>query len=409
MVDVRQIPMGGPVSDFLNVVSGIYHDDPAYVRPLDMMVAEQLNPKKNPFFEHGEGAMFCAYRAGKCVGRVTAQIDREHLQHHADATGFFGFFDTVDDPEVAGALLDRAERWLRAKGMKRARGPFSLSINEETGCLVEGFETPPYFMMPHHRRYQGGLIEQAGYTKAKDFLAWKYSVGEPNVRVRKAYDEIRKLPEISYRTASLKSLDRDIQLLVEIYNDAWSDNWGFVPFTRAEIRKMASDFRLLIMPEITCIVSIDGEPAAVALAVPNLNEIIGDLHGRLFPLGIPKLLWRLKVAGPKSARLILLGIRRKWRNVRKYAALSAFMYAHMNEGGRKLGIREGELGWTLEDNGRVNAGIQLMGAKLYKRYRVYEKALETNGGAGDHAEGDPARAIGAGNGSPNGDDHRPPS
>ena len=374
------MPMGGPVKDFLNVVDVIYRGDHAYIRPLDMMLKDQLNPRKNPFFEHAEGAMFCAYRGGECVGRATAQLDREHLDRYKDATGFFGFFDTIDDKEVARELLARAERWLTSKGMKNARGPFSLGINEETGCLVEGFDTPPYFMMPHHKSYQGGLIEQAGYAKVKDFFAWKYTVGEPNARVKRAQEQIKAMPEISYRTASMKTLDKDVELLVDIYNDAWSDNWGFVPFTQSEIRKMASDFRLFIMPEITCIVSIDGEPAAVALALPNLNELVQDLHGKLFPLGLPKLLWRLKVSGPKSARLILLGIRTKWRHVRKYAALSAFMYAQMNDGGKKLGIREGELGWTLEDNGAVSAGIQLMGAKLYKKYRVYEKALHGTAG-----------------------------
>jgi len=374
------MPMGGPVKDFLNVVDVIYRGDHAYIRPLDMMLKDQLNPRKNPFFEHAEGAMFCAYRGGECVGRATAQLDREHLDRYKDATGFFGFFDTIDDKEVARELLARAERWLTSKGMKNARGPFSLGINEETGCLVEGFDTPPYFMMPHHKSYQGGLIEQAGYAKVKDFFAWKYTVGEPNARVKRAQEQIKAMPEISYRTASMKTLDKDVELLVDIYNDAWSDNWGFVPFTQSEIRKMASDFRLFIMPEITCIVSIDGEPAAVALALPNLNELVQDMHGKLFPLGLPKLLWRLKVSGPKSARLILLGIRTKWRHVRKYAALSAFMYAQMNDGGKKLGIREGELGWTLEDNGAVSAGIQLMGAKLYKKYRVYEKALHGTAG-----------------------------
>jgi hypothetical protein len=375
MVDIRQIPMGAASDDFLNVVDLIYRGDPAYVRPLDMLVKDQLSPRKNPFFEHGEGTIFCAYQGGVCVGRITAQVDREHLRRHQDETGFFGFFDTVDDGEVARELLKRAEGWLASKGMKKARGPFSLSINEETGCLVEGFDTPPYFMMPHHKNYQGALIEKSEYAKVKDFYAWKYTVGEPNSRVKKAYDAIRAMPEVSYRTASLKTLDKDVQLLIDIYNDAWRDNWGFVPFTNNEIRKMAADFKLLILPEITCIVSIDNEPAAVALALPNLNELVRDMHGKLFPLGLPKLVWRLKVSGPKSARLILLGIRTKWRNVRKYAALSAFMYAYMNEGGRKLGIREGELGWTLEDNGRVNAGIEMMGAKLYKKYRVYEKTL----------------------------------
>jgi hypothetical protein len=376
MLDVRQIPMGGPVDDFLNVVDVIYKGDPAYIRPLDALVKDQINPRKNPFFEHGEGAMFCAYKGGVCVGRVTAHIDRAHLDRYNDATGFFGFLDTIDDEEVSRELLDRAERWLTSKGMKRARGPLSLTQNEETGCLVEGFDTPPYVAMPHHRPHQGLLIEKAGFVKAKDFFAWKYIVGDPNTRVKRAFEEIKALPEISYRPLSLKHLDRDVQLFVDIYNDCWSDNWGFVPYTQTEVRKMASDYKFLIMPEITCIVSIDGEPSAVALAVPNLNELVRDMHGKLFPFGLPTLLWRLKVSGPKSARLIFLGIRKKWRHVRKYAGLSAFLYAQMNEGGRKLGIREGELGWTLEDNGRVNAGIQMMGAKLYKKYRVYEKSLE---------------------------------
>jgi hypothetical protein len=203
MLEIRQTPMGGPIDDFLNIVDHIYWDDPAYVRPLDMELRDRLNPKKNPFFQHGEGAIFCAYRGGRCVGRVTAQIDRDHLARYRDATGFFGLLDTVDDPEVARALLARAESWLRGKGMTRARGPLSLSINEELGCLVEGFDTPPYVMMPHHRRYQGGLIEQAGYAKAKDFFAWKYHVGELNARVKRAREEVRALPEVSFRRASL--------------------------------------------------------------------------------------------------------------------------------------------------------------------------------------------------------------
>jgi hypothetical protein len=378
MVDIRQTPMGGGIGDFLDVVDYIYRGDPAYVRPLDMELKDRLNPKKNPFFEHGEGAVFCAYRNGFAVGRCTATIDREHLDRYKDGTGFFGFLDTIDDEEVARALLSRAEAWLRGKGMKRARGPLSLNVNEEMGCLVDGFDTPPYIMMPHHRPYQAALIEKAGYAKAKDVYAWRYHVGELNNRVKRAREEMKALPEISHRRASMKNLDKDVELLVDVFNDAWSDNWGFVPFTRNEVRKMAADFKLLLMPDLTVICSIDGEPAAVALAIPNLNELVRDFDGKLFPLGLPKLLWRLKVRGPKSARLILLGIRKKYRNMRKYAPLSAFMYAEMNDGAKRLGIEEGELGWTLEDNGRVNAGITMMGAKLYKTYRVFEKAL-TNG------------------------------
>lgn len=374
-VDIKQLPLGGRIDDFLDVVDYIYRSDPAFIRPLDMDLKDRLSPKKNPFFEHGEAALFCAYRNGKPVGRCTASVDREHLDRYKDGTGFFGFIDTVDDDEVARELLARAETWLRGKGMKRARGPVSLNINEELGCLVEGFDTPPYIMMPHHRPYQGSLIERAGYAKAKDVFAWRYQVGELNKRVQKARDEIRALPEVSVRRMSKKDMEHDVDLLLDIFNETWSDNWGFVPATRAEAKKMASDFRLLLMPEMTCIVSIDGEPAAMALALPNLNELVRGLDGKLLPLGLPKLLWRLKVEGPKSARLIMLGVRKKYRLSRKYAALTLFMYAEMNDGAREVHVREGELSWTLEDNGRINAGIAMMGAKHYKTYRVYEKAL----------------------------------
>ena len=379
-VDTRQLPLGGRIGDFLNVVDTVYEADPVFVRPLDMDLKDRLNPRKNPFFEHGEAALFCAYENGRPVGRISASIDREHLDRYKDATGFFGFLDTVDDEEVARALIERAEGWLRGKGMTRARGPVSLNINEELGCLVDGFDTPPYLLMPHHRPYQGGLIEKAGYAKVKDVYAWSYKVGDVIKRVKTAHDEIAKMPEVTVRKASLKTIDHDVELLVEFFNDTWSDNWGFVPFTRAEVKKMASDFRLLLMPDMTCIVNIDGEPAAMAIALPNLNELVGDLHGKLLPFGLPKLLWRLKVKGPKSARLILLGIRKKYRLQRKYAGLTVFMYAEMNDGARRVGVERGELSWTLEDNGRINAGIALMGAKRYKTYRVYEKAL-SNGGA----------------------------
>src|SRR5689334_3389242 len=159
MLTIRQTPMGGDLRDFLNVVDTIYREDPRYIRPLDMDLSDRLNPKKNPFFEHADGVLFTAHRDGKCVGRVSAQIDREHLARHKDDVGFFGFLDTIDDAEVARALLGRAEAWLKDRGMKRARGPMSLSINEEMGCLVEGFDAPPTLLNPHHRPYQGGLIE----------------------------------------------------------------------------------------------------------------------------------------------------------------------------------------------------------------------------------------------------------
>ena len=375
MIEIRQTAMGGKLDDFLDVVDTIYASDPNFVRPLDFDMKERLHPKKNPFFEHGEGTTFTAYRDGRCVGRISASIDREHLDRYKDDVGFFGFFDTVEDQEVATALLRAAEDWLRARHMKQMRGPLSLSVNEELGCLVEGFDSPPMILMPHHRPYQGGLIAGAGFEKLKDYYAWRYEVGALNARTKRAHEEIKAMPEITSRQLSPKDLERDVTLVTDIFNDAWADNWGFVPFTRKEVRKMAKDFKLILEPEITRICFIDGEPAAVAVALPNLNEIIPDLHGKLFPLGLPKLLYRLKVQGTKTARLVILGIRKKFRHVRKYAGLSVFLFGELHESGKRIGIQWGELGWTLEDNGPVNAAIKVMGGKIYKRYRVYGRPL----------------------------------
>lgn len=374
MLSVKQHAIGSKVPDFLNVVDYIYRGEPNYVRPLDMDMKDRLS-FKNPFFDHGDGVMFTAYRNGFCVGRCTAQIDRLHLARYKDDAGFFGFLDTIDDAEVAKLLLDAAGGWLRDRGMKKIRGPFSLSINEETGCLIEGFDTPPMVMMPHHTPYQGKLIEQAGFEKLKDVFAWRYTVGKVPERARKAHDEIAALPEVTVRHIDMRNLDADVRVVMDVFNDAWSDNWSFVPYTEKELSKMAADLKLIAIPELTYIASIDGEPAAVAVALPNINELIKDMKGKLGPLELGKLLWRLKVMGPKTARLAILGIRKKYRGQRKYAGLSTFLYSKLNQSGEKLGIEWGELSWTLEDNGPVNVGIKFMGGKIYKKYRIFEKSL----------------------------------
>lgn len=373
-VEIREIPLGSGLRDFLDVVDYIYRDDPQYVRPLDMDLSGTLSPK-NPFFLHGEGTVFTAHRRGWCVGRCTAQIDRLHLERYGDGAGFFGYLDTIDDAEVAKALLDAAAEWLAARGMKRMRGPLMLSMNGEVGCLVEGFDTPPVIMMPHHRPYQGGLIEQAGLAKLKDCFAWKYQIGDIPKRAQRAHDEVAALPEVKLRNMDVKQVERDVKIVIDVHNDGWAENWGFIPMTAEELAKLAKELKLILDPALTLIAEIDGEPAAVALALPNINEFLGDLGGKLLPLGLPKLLWRLKLRRPKLARLIILGIRKKFRGVKKYAGLSTFLYAEMNQAGLRRGYECGELSYTLEDNHPVNVGIKFMGGKIYKRYRLYEREL----------------------------------
>lgn len=373
-VEIRDVPLDGKLEPFLDVVDYIYRDDPHYVRPLDVELKGRLS-KKNPFFDHAEGRIFTAHRNGFCVGRISAQIDHEHLRRHQDDAGFFGFLDTIDDQEVASQLLDRAGNWLSDRGMKRMRGPFSLSINDESGCLVDGFDSPPMILMPHHRPYQGGLIEGAGLARVKTLYAWRYEVGNVKRRVSEAHDELATRPEVTARHVNPANVEGDSRIIMDIYNDAWADHWGFVPFTQSELKRFAKDLKLILVPELTQIAFVNGEPAAVAIAVPNVNEVIFDFKGRLFPTGFAKLLYRLKVQRPQTARLIILGIRKKFRAKREYAGLSVYLYAKLNDAGQKLGIRWGELGWTDEDNGPVNAAIKMMGGRVYKRYAIFEREL----------------------------------
>ena len=375
-VEIRKHTPGRDLSDFIRAAHIVYAGDPHWVAPLELMIREQLDPKKNPFFEHGEGTLFTAWKDGELAGRISAQLDQEHLKRYGDATGFFGFFDTVDDPEVARSLLDAAGAWLREHGLRRMRGPLSLSINEEVGLLVEGFDTPPMIMMSHARPYQGALAEACGLEKAKDLLAWRYVVSELPKRAVKAREEIAALPEVRLRTANMKNLDAELPLLLAIQDDAWRENWGHVSLTPSEIRAAKDMLKLILDGNLAIIAEIDGEAAGMCIALPNLNEAIADLGGKLFPLGWAKLLWRVKVARTKTARLCLLGIKKQYRSVKRYGALSLAMIAEVATRGKERGIEWGELSWTLEDNHPVNLAIKVMRGELYKRYRIYEKAIE---------------------------------
>jgi len=373
-VEIRQHRPGKDLKDFIQVAFDVYADDPAWVAPLNMEIKDRLTPEKNPFFEHAEVALFTAWQDGKAVGRISAQIDHEHLRIHKDNAGFFGFFDTIDDQEVASALLQTAEHWLANRGMSVMRGPFSLSINEETGLLVEGFDKPPVLMSPHHREYQGKLAEGAGLQKVKDCYGWWYDVVAPTPRGQRAWESIVALPEFRFRTVDRKNLENEVHDLLDVFNDAWQHNWGFVPATDAEAKKMAADLAL-ILNDLSFFAEIDGQPVGICVCPPNLNEVIHDFDGKLSPGNIGKLLWRLKLKGPKSARLILLGIRTELRGKRRYAPLAQAIINELIRRGLRMGYEWAELGWTLEDNRLINAAIRSVGGKIYKRYRIYEKPI----------------------------------
>ena len=374
-VVIREHRPGEDIKGFVAFHHELFVDDPAWVAPLDMEVKDRLTPGKNPFFEHAEATLFTAWRAGKMVGRISAQVDHEHLKVHGDDAGFFGFFDCIDDQSVADALMEAASGWLRARGMKVIRGPFNLSINEECGILVDGFEHPPVLMMPHARRYQGALAEGAGLSMVQDLYAWKYKVEPPPKRAQKAWEELNALPEVSFRSVNKKKLRAELDILLDIFNDAWRDNWGFVPATEPEIKKMAEDMSLIIDEDLAFFAMVDGREMGMVVCLPNMNEATYDLDGKLFPFGFAKLLYRLKVKQPKSARLVLLGIRSEMRGKKRYGGLSISMYAELAHRGMAKGYEWAELGWTLKDNRAINLGIKSMRGKIYKTYRVYEKTL----------------------------------
>ncbi|MGB9341306.1 MAG: hypothetical protein WCB63_18840 [Polyangiales bacterium] len=374
-VEIKQHQPGQDLKDFIGVAFEVYGDDPAWVPPLNMEITDRLTPEKNPFFEHAEVALFTAWKDGKAVGRISAQIDHEHLRIHNDNAGFFGFFDTINDQEVASALVAAAENWLTSRGMTLMRGPFSLSINEETGLLVEGFDSPPTIMSPHHRSYQGALAEGAGLQKVKDCYGWKHQVVPAPPRAQRAWEAISSLPEVRFRSVSPRKLKKEVHDILDVFNDAWQHNWGFVPATDSEAKKMAADLQLILDKELSFFAEIDGQPVAICVCLPNLNEVIHDFGGKLGPVTIPKLIWRLKIRRPKSARLMLLGIRTELRGKKRYAPLAMAVIAELVRRGMKRGYEWAELGWTLEDNRLINAAIRSMGSTIYKRYRLFEKPI----------------------------------
>ncbi len=376
-IEIRQHAPGGDIKDFIRAAFVVFADDPAWVAPLNMVIEEKLDPRKDPFYQHADVALFTAWKDGKLAGRISATVDRSWLDTWKDDTGHFGFFDTIDDEEVAKALLDRAEQWLREKGMKRVNGPMSLSANQEFGLLVDGFEHAPNLDMGHSRRYQGALAEKCGFVKEKDVYCWRYDATLPfNARTLKAWESIQALPEVKLRSVSLRNLREDLGTIMDIYNETWAGKWAYVPITSAELDKMAKDLSIVLDPDVAFIAEIDGKPAGMCITVPNLNEVVADFDGKLFPFNWIKLLWRTKVKRPASSRLILLGVREEYRkNIKRYGGLSAAMYVEVAKRGVRKGYQWAELSWTREDDKPINLGIRSMGATIYKTYRVYEKSL----------------------------------
>ena len=380
-IDVRPIRGKKDVEVFLRVPWSVGMDkEPNWVPPLLDDYRKQLDPKKSPFLAHGEVECWTAFDGGRPVGRISAQVDHDYDKTWPDEpkTAFFGFFESEDRVEVAQALFGAAEAWARSKGRTRIRGPFTLDSKGELGVLIEGFDIRPMIGTTWNRPFMDGLIQKAGYPPVKDLLGWKYDAHTPiEALTQKISARTRALPNVKIRRMELTEIEREAKIIQDVYNDAWRTNWNFTPFTDLELKVIATDYKMFIDTELTYVAEVDGKPAAMLFAIPDINELIRDLGGELLknPINLAKFLWRLKFNRPKAARLIILGVKEEYRASRKYGALAACLYEEISRRGSARGYTHGELSWTLEDNHQINRGIERMGATVYKRWRMYEKPL----------------------------------
>jgi hypothetical protein len=362
---------------FIDLAWKINAADPAWVPPLRLSVEDNLDTRKNPFYKHARIRCWNAYRAGgEHVGRISAVVDDRHNEFHSERTGFWGFFECVDDPAVATALFAAAEKWLKEQGQKIARGPANPSLNHECGLVVNAFERDPYIMMTHNPAFYVGLVERNGYAKTKDLLAFDMSPEDFDPRVKRIAEKVKTRGKLTIRPISMKNFQAEVQTIREIYNSAWEKNWGFVPMDEAEFKHMAKQLKDVIWPEFCQLGFIDGKPIGFALSLPDINQVLkGIPNGKLLPFGIFKLLSGLKPKAQKikRVRVITLGVVPEWRA----SGLASVFYYETYKAAEKLGLNEpSEMSWILEDNRDMVSAIEAFsGRSAYKTFRLYDKTI----------------------------------
>lgn len=361
------------VKQFIKLPWSIYQDDEHWVPPL---IKERLDvlSSKHPYFEHAEVKLWILYKDGVAVGRISAQYDQLKSISDSKVVGYFGFFECINDPQAAAELLQSAEQWLIEKNVEIIRGPFSLSINQESGLLVDGFDSPPYIMMGHARPYYRDLLESSDYVKAKDLYAWfNQSEFKDPPAMQRLVDRYQS--RIVMRSIDAKYFDRDIRIMMKIFNDAWANNWGFIPFTENEFIHLGKEMLQLIPASHFILAELDGKPVGMIAGLPNFNQIIKDLDGKLLPVGVFKFVWRLKFYPPNTGRVALLGIQQQYQNKLIGSALAFLLIKEIKKVAHNTGVVEHEMSWVLEDNQRLNKILESLGASRYKTYRIFEKKL----------------------------------
>ena len=383
-VTIRPVTTKDDRRAFVDLAWDVYRGDPAWVPPLKDEVHALITPGKNPWFEHARAQLWLAARGERIVGRISAQVDDLVQQHMGAGTGQWGMFEALEG-ETAAALIATAEEWLRSQGMTRCLGPVSLSIWDEPGLEIDGFQEPPTVMMGHHKPEYRAWIEEAGYTKAKDLLTYEVDIANwHDERISRLIAAGEKNPRIRIRMVDKSRFKDEARLILNLLNDAWSDNWGYVPLTEAEIAYAGKKLKPIIYNELVRVAEYDPgsepgagfEPVAFMITLPDINELIRDLNGELFPFGWAKLLWRLRKPRTRRARVPLMGVARKLHNSRLATQLAFMLIEHTRRDAvGKFGIEIGEFGWILEDNKGMLSIAELPGATVNHRYRIFERPL----------------------------------
>lgn len=377
-VEIRQVSTSRDLSDFTRFPWRIYRGDPKrggayyenWVPPLIIDEKATLDTKKNPFYEHADAAHFLAYRGGEIVGRISAIIDDNYNRFHDTRTGFFGFFEAFEDQETADALLQTAEQWVRARDMQYFMGPANPSMNHILGFLVSAFDSPPVIQMGYNPPYYASLVEAYGLEKVKDLYSYKQMTAAGlTQKMKRVSDLARKRYRIRLEPIELKNFESVVETIREIYNDAWSRNWGFVPWTEAEFRHVGEDLKLIVIPELCLLAYIDDEAVGFALPFPDINQVLIKMNGRLFPTGIFKLL--LNKRKINFVRVAAMGVKKAHQN----KGIDALMVRYIQEHSAEHGILGGDFSWILEENLPLRNMLEAWGATHYKTHRLYGRSL----------------------------------
>jgi len=375
-VEVAPVSGHGDLNAFLKLPWRIYRDDPRWVPPLLSEVKKVLDRSRHPFHAHADVEYYLARRSGEVVGRVAAIVNHRFNEFHGVRIGNFGFFECTQNVDVARALLESAALWSRKHGMTLLQGPFNFSTNDELfspGVLLGGFEDPPVLMMGHTPRYYSSLLEACGFTKSKDLLSYRVEADAPPERLLRGMTRIKERQKVVLRPLNLGDLEGDIRRIKEIYHSAWERNWGFVPMTEAEFGYMARSIEPVIDPRSCAIAEIGGDPVGFALQLPDLNQAFRRMNGRLVPLGWLKfLLHRRRI---DTARVLTLGVKPGYR----HRGIDTMLILHLFKEGLRAGYSRAECAWILEDNLPMRRGLERIGGRVDKVYRVFEKPIPPPG------------------------------